>query len=148
MGIKSFFKKVGNGLKKAGRWVRDKVFPVVGRIAKPILNVIGALPGHIGMIGKIGSAVTGVLHNATEKIPNQEVRDKLDKVIDKGKQGFDTIVDTGQHYAQRVNDGVNKGREIVDTVRQGYNNQIKPIIHDARYRPTKIDVSKIGPKVM
>lgn len=147
MGIKSFFKKVGGALKKAGRWVKDKAFPAVGRIAKPILNVLSVLPGKIGMVGKIGSAVTGILHNATEKIPNEQVRNKIDKVIDKGKGKFDTIVDTGQHFAERANDTVNRGREIVDTVRQGYNNQVKPIIHDTRYRP-KIDFSKIGPKVM
>ena len=142
MGIKKFFSKIGNGLRKAGRWVRDKVFPVVGRIAKPIMSVLGALPGHIGMVGKIGSAVTGILHNATEKIPNEKIREKIDNVIDKGKQKFDTIVDTGQHYAERANDTVNRGREIVSTIKQGYNNQVKPIIYAA------VPPKKIGPKVM
>ena len=59
MGIKSFFQKIGNGIKKAGRWVRDKALPVVGRIAKPVLGILGMLPGQLGMVGKIGSVVTG-----------------------------------------------------------------------------------------
>lgn len=147
MGIKSFFKKVGKGLKKVGRFVKDKVFPVVGRIAKPILNVLGALPGHIGMVGKIGSAVTGILHNATDQIPNNTARERLNKIIDKGQEGFNKVVDTGQHYAERANDTIDRGRRAIDIVKDGYNNQIKPIVHDARYRP-KIDFSKIGPKVM
>lgn len=46
MGIKDFFRKVGNGIRKAGRWVRNRALPAVGRIAKPILNMIGARPGH------------------------------------------------------------------------------------------------------
>ena len=147
MSIKRFFNKVGKGLKKVGRFVKDKVFPVVGRMAKPILNVISALPGQIGMVGKIGSAITGILHNATDQIPNNTARERLNKIIDKGKDGFDRVVDTGQHYAERANDTVDRGRRMVDIVKDGYNNQIKPIVHDARYRP-KIDFSKIGPKVM
>ena len=147
MSIKRFFQKIGKGLRKAGRWVKDKVFPVVGRIAKPILNVLGALPGKLGMIGKIGSAVTGVLHQATNQIPNEQVRNKIDKVIDKGKEGFDRVVDTGQHFAERANDTIDRGRKAIDVVKDGYNNQIKPIVHTA-VPPKRIDFSKIGPKVM
>lgn len=62
MGIKSFFRKIGNGIRKAGRFIKDKVFPVVGRIAKPVLNVIGALPGVAGVVGRIGSGIANVLH--------------------------------------------------------------------------------------
>lgn len=81
MGIKDFFRKIGHGIRKAGRWVRDRAIPAIGRIAKPIMNVIGLLPGKLGMIGKIGSAVTGVLHGAVEKIPNKDIRDKLDRTM-------------------------------------------------------------------
>ena len=47
MSIKNFLRKVGNGIRKAGRWVPDISLSAVGRIAKPILGMIGALPGHI-----------------------------------------------------------------------------------------------------
>ena len=144
MTIKRFFQKVGKRLSKVGRFVKDKVFPVVGRIAKPVLNVISALPCHIGMVGKIGSAITGILHQATDQIPNNTARERLNKIIDKGKDGFDKVVDTGQHFAERANDTIDIGRRMVDIVKDGYNNQIRPIVHDARYRP-KIDFSKIGP---
>ena len=62
MGIKDFFKKIGRGFKKAGRWIKDKALPAIGRVVKPILNVVGLLPGKIGMIGKIGGAVTNLIH--------------------------------------------------------------------------------------
>ena len=73
-GLKSFFKKIGNGFKKVGRWIKDKALPVVGKIAKPVLNVIGMLPGKIGAIGKVGSGIVDVLNNVTNKIPNKDAR--------------------------------------------------------------------------
>ena len=60
MGLKKFFGKVWNGLKNAGRWVKNKALPAIGRVAKPILNVMGMLPGHLGVIGKVGSAVANL----------------------------------------------------------------------------------------
>ena len=55
--------------------------PVVGRITKPVLNVISALPGQIGMIGKIGSGIANILHGATSKIPNEDARKRINDVI-------------------------------------------------------------------
>ena len=132
MGIKSFFKKVGNGFKKAGRWVRDKALPAVGRIVKPALNVISMLPGKIGMIGKIGSAITGVLHNATDQIPNKDTRDKINRVIDRGNTNFSRFIDKGQAIAEGINGKIGVGRNIVDAVKQGYQNQIKQAIPSKR----------------
>ena len=131
-GLKSFFKKVGNGFKKAGCWIRDKALPAVGRIVKPVLNVIGMLPGKIGMIGKIGSAITGVLHNATDQIPNKDTRDKINRVIDRGNTNFSRFIDKGQAIAEGINGKIGVGRNIVDAVKQGYQNQIKPAIPSKR----------------
>ena len=127
-GLKSFFKKVGNGIKKAGRWVRDKALPAVGRIVKPVMNVISMLPGKIGMIGKIGSAITGVLHNATDKIPNKDARDKINHVIDQGNTNFNRFIDKGQQITKDMNNKIGVGKEIVNTIKDGYQNQIKPAI--------------------
>ena len=38
MGIKSFFKKIGRGFKKEGRWIKDNALPAIGRVVKTILN--------------------------------------------------------------------------------------------------------------
>ena len=133
-GLKSFFKKVGNGFKKAGRWVRDKALPAVGRIVKPALNVISMLPGKIGMIGKLGSAITGVLHGATSTIPNKDVRDKLDNIIDRGNNGFQGVVDRGRNAADRVNHGIGQTRETYDRLRNDYESKIRPIVDELRSR--------------
>lgn len=135
MGIKSFFKKIGNGFKKAGRWIRDKALPAVGRIVKPVLNVIGMLPGKIGMVGKIGSAVTGLLHGATEKIPNQEVRDKLNNFIDKGSGKFQQVVDKGKELSDDVNKKIGVGKDIYNHLKDGYNNVVKPAIPNLKINP-------------
>ena len=127
-GLKSFFKKVGNGIKKAGRWVRDKALPAVGRIVKPVMNVISMLPGKIGMIGKLGTAITGVLHSATDKIPNKDARDKINHVIDQGNTNFNRFIDKGQQITNDVNNKIGVGKEIVNTIKEGYQNQIKPAI--------------------
>lgn len=137
MGIKSFFKKIGQGIKKAGRWVRDKALPFVGRIAKPILGMIGALPGKIGMIGKIGSAVTGVLHGAAEKIPNQGVRDKLNRYIDQGSYKFNHVIDKGKEFSDDVNKKIGVVRDVGKTLKDRYNNVIKPAVPSLKINPLK-----------
>lgn len=130
MGIKSFFKKVWGGIKKAGRFVKDKVLPVVGRIAKPVLSVVGALPGKIGMIGNIGSGIANILHGATEKIPNEDARRKLDDIISRGHDKFQTVVDRGRDIANGANRTVDVGRDMIN-----------------RFKQLPVDIaSKVGPK--
>ena len=119
MGIKNFFRKIGNGLRKAGRFVRDKVFPTVGRIAKPIFNLIGTLPGKIGMIGQIGSGIASILHGATEKIPNPEMRDKIGKIIDNGNNKFQGAIDKGKKLANSANAAVETRKDIANHLRDG-----------------------------
>ena len=128
MGIKNFFKKIGQGLKKVGRFVKDKALPVIGRIAKPVLGIMGMLPGKIGAIGQIGSAVTSALHGITEKIPNKDVRDKIDNVINKGNDKFQTVIDKGKQYAET-------GNQIVGAVKDGWNNTIKPAVQPKVLKP-------------
>lgn len=128
MGIKDFFRKIGKGFKKAGRWIKDKALPAIGRVAKPILNVIGLLSGKIGMIGKIGSAVTGVLHDVTNKIPNEEARKKIGEFIDKGSEKFRGVIDRGKEIADGANRVVGVGKEMIDTAKKGWNTQIKPAV--------------------
>ena len=130
MGVKSFFKKVWGGIKKAGRFVKDKVLPAVGRIAKPVLSVVGALPGKIGMIGRIGSGIADILRGATEKIPNEDARRKLDDIISRGHDKFQTVVDRGRDIANGVNRTVDVGRDMIN-----------------RFKQLPVDVaSKVGPK--
>ena len=121
MGIKSFLKKVGNGIKKAGRWVKNKALPFAGRLIKPVVHGISMLPGKIGMIGKLGSALTGIAESIVPKIPNENVRDKVRGWIDHeariGHQTFERF----KNGAESINDAMND-------IKNRYQNEVKPLI--------------------
>ena len=131
MGLKRFFGKVWNGLKNAGRWVKDKALPVIGRVAKPILNVMGMLPGHLGMVGKIGSAVAGVTSNIIDKIPNQSIQDKLHGIVDKANNTVQAGIDKGQQIAHTANDIVNAAKEGVGRI----GSLVKPAVQPKILKP-------------
>ena len=129
--FKRFFSKVWGGLKKAGRWVKDKALPVIGRIAKPILNVMGVLPGHLGMVGKIGSAIAGVASNVIDKIPNQNIQDKLHGIVDKANNTVQAGIDKGQQIAHTANDIVNAAKEGVGRL----GSLVKPAVQPKILKP-------------
>ena len=112
MSIKDFFKKVGRGIKKAAGKVWGGVkkgAAVVGKIAKPILNVMSVLPGKLGLIGKVGTAAAEVAKDVVDRIPNQQAKDKLNEVIDKGKQAVDNVQNKAQTIADKTKPWVNAG---------------------------------------
>ena len=133
-GIKRFFGKVWNGLKSAGRWVKNKALPVIGRIARPILNVMGVLPGHLGMFGKIGSAVAGVASNIIDKIPNQNIQDKLHGIVDKANNTVQAGIDKGQQIAHTANDIVNAAKEGVGRL-GSLGSLVKPAVQPKILKP-------------
>ena len=112
--IKRFFGKIWNGIKSAGRFVKNKALPFVGRLLKPVLNVVSALPGKIGMIGKVGSVVHDVASDVIKQIPNKDTRDKIQGVVDHSNDKFQGVVDRGRQYAQTGND-------MITTIRNGAN---------------------------
>ena len=134
--FKRFFSKVWGGLKKAGRWVKDKALPAIGRFAKPILNVMGMLPGHLGLVGKVGSAVAGVASNLIDKIPNQNIQNKLHGIVDKANNTVQAGVDKGQQIARTANDIVNNAKEGVgklgSLVKAGL---VKPAVPPPKLQP-------------
>ena len=131
MGIKKFFGKVWNGLKKAGRWVKDKALPAIGRVARPILNVMGMLPGHLGLVGKVGSDVAGVASNLIDKIPNQNIQNKLHGIVDKANNTVLTGIDKGQQIARTANDIVNTAKEGVGRIGA----VVKPAVPPPKLQP-------------
>ena len=142
MGIKNFFKNIGENVRKAGNKFFGgikKSAGYVGRlskpmisIAKPILNGMATLPGNIGIIGKVGSAVAGAAKNIIDQIPNQSAKDKLNSIVDKGMN----LVNTGQQKAQSIANQIQpyakQGLQIVDRLpqtMQTINNSLRNITH-------------------
>ena len=128
MGIKNFFKKIGNGIKngfkKVGKFMKDKALPAIGRVVKPILNVVGLLPGKIGTIGKVGSAIAGAASNIISKVPNKDTRDKLQGIVDNVNNTVQAGVVKGQQIANTANNVINATKQGIGTVA----NVIKPAI--------------------
>ncbi len=135
MGIKDFFRKIGRGLKKAGRWIKEKALPVIGRIAKPILGAMSMMPGQIGAVGKIGSIATNVLHGLVSNIPNKDARDKMQNAIARGNETFQGAIDRGKEFANNVNKTIGVGRDVINTVKDGIQNVMKPAVQPKVIQP-------------
>lgn len=67
-------------------------------------------------------------HDTISKIPNKEVRNKLDNAVSNGNDKFQGIVDRGKGIADGVNRTIGVGREMVDTVKKGWNQQVRPTV--------------------
>ena len=131
MGIKSFFKKIGNGFKKAGRWIKNKALPAIGRFVKPVLSVIGLLPGKIGAVGKIGSAIAGAASNVIGQIPNQDTKRKLQGVVDDVNNRFQQGIDKGKEIARTANNVIGAAKEGVGNVAA----VVKPAVPQLKVKP-------------
>jgi len=66
-----FFKKIGSGLKKAGRFIGKKVLPALGKglrtIAKAALPIAGKVLGSFIPIPVVGTAIGGAMGKAASK---------------------------------------------------------------------------------
>ena len=124
MGIKGFFKKLWGGVKKVGGKIWSglkKGAQFVGKIAKPIISIakpvlggLSMLPGKLGIIGKVGSAAASVAKDLVDRIPNQEAKDKLNKVIDKGKELVDKVQDKAQEVAGKAKPWADAGLSVIN----------------------------------
>ena len=121
MALKNFLKKVGNGLKKAGRWVKNKALPFAGRLIKPIMHGVAMLPGKLGAIGKLGSALTGMAESIVDKVPNDNVRNKLHGWIDHERK-------IGHQTLERFKNGAESINNAMNDVKNRYQNDVKPLI--------------------
>ena len=121
MGVKNFFKKIGKGIVKAGRFIKNKAIPFVGRLAKPILNGISMLPGKIGYIGKLGSALSGMAESIVPKIPNEDMHRKVGGRIDRERQIAHDSFKKFKNNSEAL-------RDTINDVKNKYNNEVKPLI--------------------
>lgn len=127
MGIKSFFSNAWNKVKNAARvgynFVKEKVIPNVGRIAKVGMDIMSNLPGKLGAIGNVGKHIIGTVGKVVDYIPNQKIRDKIkeglgwaDGKVSEGVQRATDIVNKGNEYIQRGKDMYNAAKEGVSTM--------------------------------
>lgn len=69
--IGKFFKRIGRGLKKAGRFIRRRVLPVLGKglktVAKAALPIAGKVLGSFIPVPGVGTAIGGAIGTAVSK---------------------------------------------------------------------------------
>ena len=121
MGIKNFLKKVGGGIKKAGRFVKNKVIPFVGRLAKIIMHGISMLQGKIGLIGKLGSAFSIMAESTVLNIPNENVRDKVRGWLENERR-------IGHDSFEKFKNNAEVLRDTMNDVKNRYQNEVRPLI--------------------
>lgn len=125
MGIKSFFKKVGKGLakagrwawggiKKAGRWVADKGLKVAGAVT----GVAKFLPGKIGAIAGAADKGIGKLKELVSLVPKGKVKDKLEKGVEKVQSVKDTVEKKAHEGAGYVQKAADVANTVVDKGKQ------------------------------
>jgi hypothetical protein len=120
MGIKNLFKKVGRGVGKFAKNVWSGVkkgAEIVGKVAKPVLNVLSVLPGKVGLIGKIGSMGAGIAENIINKIPNKDARDKLNGFVDRGKNMVDKVENKAGQIANKIQPWAKFGSGVINMIK-------------------------------
>ena len=63
---------------KAGRFVKNRAIPFAWKLIKSVIHPISVLPGKIRMKGKLCSSLTGMIKSIVKKIPNEDMRRKVD----------------------------------------------------------------------
>ena len=139
MGIKDFFKKVWSGVKNVGGKIWNglkKGIGFVGKIAKPIINIakpilngMSMIPGKLGIIGTVGSVASEAAKGLIDQIPNQDAKDKLNQLVDRGKDLLDTGQQKAQEIASKVQPYAQAGLNIIDKVpllANTVNNRLNP----------------------
>ena len=79
------------------------------------------LPGKIGMIGKLGSALTGIAGGVVDQIPNDKVRDKVRGWIENERK-------IGNQTLERFKNGAESINNAMNDVKNRYQNDVKPLI--------------------
>ena len=134
MGLGSFFRGAWDKVKKVGGKIGGAVkgaVRVVGKIAKPVANVIhgvsGFMAGAPGKIGKVAGAIKKGMDTAKKFIdllPDskfkkrlEEGSDKANEIVGRGEKIARDVVDRGRAYTpflDKVGDAIQRGGEAVN----------------------------------
>ena len=136
MGLKRFFKKAGGWIRdkfhKAKNIVKKFAKPVV-KVVKNVADFIGKTP-----LAPIINTATGgafnVVHGLTKLIPDGAVKDKVENFTKKAEQVRDTAVRKVDDLQDKANTVIDKGKQAINII-----NNARPTLTDMRRlvnRPT------------
>lgn len=124
-GIKGFGKKVIEG----GKTVFKKIGEVAGKVVSPVAKVLSYLPGTMGTIGRVVSGVSDAIKTATNQIPNEKAKEKINQFISKADDTSHKVIgkieDGGrkvQDFMQRAKTGIDVVKKIPDSMKDAIRN--------------------------
>ena len=121
MGIKRFFKKVGN-------WVKDKFHKaknVVSKFAKPVLRVGKKVIDFVGktpiapIIDKATHGAFSIAKGISNLIPDGNVKENANKFISNAENVRDKAVGKVADAQAKTNYWIDKGKDAINIVKNG-----------------------------
>ena len=146
MGLKRFFKKAGGWIRdkfhKAKEVVKKFAKPVV-RVVKNVTDFIGKTP-----LAPIINTATGgafnVVHGLTKLIPDGAVKDKVENFTKKAEQVRDQASSKVQDLQDKANTVIDKGKQAISII-----NNARPMVTGMRIatrRPMLTATTQVMPK--
>ena len=121
MGLKRFFKKAGGWIKdkfhKAKNVVTKFAKPVV-KVVKNVTDFIGKTP-LAPIINTATKGAFNVVHGLTKLIPNGAVKDKVETFTKKAEQVRDQAASKVQDLQDKANTVIDKGKQAAAIIKQG-----------------------------
>ena len=143
MGLKRFFKKAGGWIRdkfhKAKEVVKKFAKPVV-RVVKNVTDFIGKTP-----LAPIINTATGgafnVVHGLTKLIPDGAVKDKVENFTKKAEQVRDQAASKVQDLQDKANTVIDKGKQAISII-----NNARPMVTGIRKHPGLVATTQVMPK--
>ena len=143
MGLKRFFKKAGGWIRdkfhKAKEVVKKFAKPVV-RVVKNVTDFIGKTP-----LAPIINTATGgafnVVHGLTKLIPDGAVKNKVENFTKKAEQVRDQASSKVQDLQDKANTVIDKGKQAISII-----NNARPMVTGMRTAMRRPATTQVMPK--
>ena len=118
MGLKKFFKKAGGWIKDKFHKVKNVVTKFAKPVVKVVKNVADFI-GKTPLAPIINTATKGafnVVHGLTKLIPNGAVKDKVESFTKKAEQVRDQAASKVQDLQDKANTVIDKGKQAISII--------------------------------
>ena len=118
MGIKKFFKKAGGWIKDKFHKVKNVVTKFAKPVVKVVKNVADFI-GKTPLAPIINTATKGafnVVHGLTKLIPDGAVKDKVENFTKKAEQVRDQAASKVQDLQDKANTVIDKGKQAISII--------------------------------
>lgn len=100
------------GAVNVGKKVLGKVSPLV----KKGFGFIQKIPGFLGIAKKKKDQITDDIKDAVGKLPDSQIKDKLQNMVDRGDKAVDKVFDKGKDITDKAMPWVQAGQNIMQPI--------------------------------